>query len=79
MFVYKVMLKMDQNGLKYMVFGPKLPVFGAIFLANFGYPLPPKQKLVCQTKLAAMGVMEKFLLLKSFRKLGGHLEKSRQF
>ena len=73
-------------------FGPKIPFFCAILLAEFWVPLPPKQKLVCQTKLAAMGVTI-CTVLKSFgnlaviwknpdsfeiiRKIGSHLEKIR--
>ena len=37
------------------VFGPKIHVFCAIFLAEF-WILPSKPKLVFQTKLAALGV-----------------------
>ena len=61
-------------------FGPKIPFFCAILLAEFWVPLPPKQKLVCQTKLAALGVticiwknLDSFEII---QKIGNHLEKS---
>ena len=50
---------MDQKGLKYMKNGfldQKYLFFVHFFKRNFGYLLPPKQKLVCRTKLAALGV-----------------------
>ena len=78
--------KMDQKGLKYVkkrFFGPKIPVFAQFFWLNFWYPLPPKQKLVCQTKFAALGVTiciwknpDTFEIIRQF---GSHLEKSGQF
>ena len=46
---------MDKKGLKYMK-KILLPVFRAIFLAEFWVPLPPKHKLVWQTKLVAFEV-----------------------
>ena len=49
--------KMGQKGLIYMKKGfldQKYLFFAQFLLWNFGYPLPPKQKLVCQTTLAAV-------------------------
>ena len=49
----------------------------------FWYPLPPKQKLVCQTKLAALGVTiciwknpDTFAIIE---KIGSYLEKPNSF
>ena len=65
-------------------FGPKTPVFAQFcFSRIMGTPPPPKQKMVCQKKLVAQGVTiyiwknpDTFEII---RKIGSHLEKSRQF
>ena len=78
--------KMDQKGLKYMKkggFRPKYLFFAQIFLAEFWGPLPPKQKFVCKTKLAALGVTiciwKNSDTFEIIQKIGSHLEKSGQF
>ena len=73
--------KIDQKGLKYMKRG--FWTKNTYLLPKFGYRPPPKQKLVCQTKLAALGVTiyiwqnpDTFEIV---RKISSHLEKSGQF
>ena len=72
---------MDQKGLKYMKKGFLDQKY--LFLRNFGYPLPPKQKLVCQTKLVALRVTiciwKNSDTFEIIQKIGSYLEKSGQF
>ena len=76
---------MDQKGLKYMKKGGFRPkyLFLRNFLAEFWGPLPPKQKFVCKTKLAALGVAiciwKNSDTFEIIQKIGSHLEKSGQF
>ena len=74
------------NVLQYMKkrgFSTKIPLFCVIFLAEFWGPLPPKQKFVCKTKLAALGVTiciwKNSDTFEIIQKIGSHLEKSGQF
>ena len=63
---------------------PKIPIFSAIsFSRSLGTPIPPKQKLVCETKLAALRdticIWKNPDTFEIIQKIGSHLEKSGQF
>ena len=74
---HKVYMKRGFCDQKYLIFAQ------FFFKQDFGYPLLPKQKLVCQTKLAAKGVTiwiwKNAYTFEIIQKIGNHLEKSGQF
>ena len=74
--------KIDQKGWNIWIkgFWTKNTCFFVIFYPKFWYPPPPKQKLVCQTKLGVtICICKNPDSFEIIRKIGSHLEKNSQF